>query len=216
MRSNPLTIVGEYISVATRTLQQVRHFIQSKWKWNRCYREDPHVQCLQCLCLEILWSECSIDCALDFVLIVIWKSCYTSNSTNDITQHNSAPYNMTCQRYSHLSAMNTSIPTALSSLSQSVEIFSSLNVIALQMIKLVSKILASFYAFGFCVTVLAFVGFLGSPGGRMRTMISAILSCVSRIPQVAHYANPQSSLRSLFMGWHLHSSRQRHSLLPEN
>ncbi len=47
--------------------------------------------------------------------------------------------------------MNTSIPTALSSLSQSVENFSSLNVIALQMIKLISKIMASFYAFGFCI-----------------------------------------------------------------
>ncbi len=115
--------------------------------------------------------------------------------------------------------MNTSIPTALSSLSQSVENFSSLNVIALQTIKLISKIMASLYAFGFCVTVLAFVGFLGSPGGRMRTMTSAVLSCVSRTAHGARYTNPQSSLRSLFMDWHLPSSRQRHisaSLLPEN
>ena len=114
------------------------------------------------------------------MLTVISKSCYISNSTNDITQHNSTPYNMTCQWYSHLSAMNTSIPTALSSLSQKVWELSSLNVIALQMIKLISKIMAIFYAFGFCVTILALVGFLGSPGGRMRTMISAMLSCVSR------------------------------------
>ncbi len=116
-------------------------------------------------------------------------------------QHNSAPFNMTCQSYSHLSAMNAPIPTALSSLSQSVDIISSMSVIASKMIKLVSKILASFYAFGFCVTALAFVGFLRTPGGGMRTICSAIFSCVSRISQVAHYANSQSQLAFLVYGF---------------
>lgn len=95
-------------------------------------------------------------------------------------------FNRTCQWYSHLSAINAPISPALGSLSQTIEMISSLDLIVPRIIIFIGKFLAALYALGFSVTALALVGFLGSPGGRVRTIISVILSWVSPTLEVRY------------------------------
>lgn len=136
---------------------------------------------------------------LDNINILTVRICFLISSRIFLTFVDKY-INVASQRYSYLLATNSSIPTALSSMSQSIETILSLRQIALRMIEIVSEIFATLYALGFFITALAFVGFLGSPGGRLRTTISVMLSCVSYIPRRAHYINSQLRWRASFMG----------------
>lgn len=114
------------------------------------------------------------------MLRVSWKSCYSLNNVGDSMQYDDAPLNKTCHWYSNVPVMNASGPAA-DVLPESAERMSSLALIALRMINSMSKMIGILYALGFFFTVFALVGYIKSPGGQQRAMISATFAFVSPI-----------------------------------